>query len=84
MIITFSLISEQATKAHFEFGINTKGGAIYGLFLESALASAKSIWGGGTKEPNRDDLPSSVPFQTLCGRSGFATTQTSETFATSS
>ena len=57
MIITFSLISEQATKAHFEFGINTKGGAIYGLFLESALASAKSIWGGGTKEPNRDDLP---------------------------
>ncbi|CAN9102611.1 unnamed protein product [Alternaria sp. RS040] len=47
----------RATKAHFEFGINTKGGAIYGLFLESALASAKSIWGGGTKEPNRDDLP---------------------------
>ncbi|KAI4928448.1 uncharacterized protein J4E92_005934 [Alternaria infectoria] len=47
----------RATKAHFEFGINTKGGAIYGLFLESPQASAKTIWGGGTKEPNKDDLP---------------------------
>jgi hypothetical protein len=52
-----SLTVDQATKAHFEFGINTKGGAIYGLFLEGPQASAKAIWGGGTKEPNKDDLP---------------------------
>jgi len=51
------LTALQATKAHFEFGINTKGGAIYGLFLESPQASAKTIWGGGTKEPNKNDLP---------------------------
>jgi hypothetical protein len=55
--IVFLLASEQATKAHYEFGINTKGGAIYGLFLESPQASAKSAWGDGRKEPNRNGLP---------------------------
>jgi hypothetical protein len=51
------LTTEQATKAHYEFALNTKGGAIYGLFLESPQASAKTIWGGGKTEPNKDDLP---------------------------
>jgi hypothetical protein len=49
--------NRQATKAHYEFGINTKGGAIYGLFLESPQSSAKNIWFGGLKEANKDDLP---------------------------
>jgi hypothetical protein len=47
----------QATKAHYEFGINTKGGAIYGLFLESPQSAAKALWFGGTKDPAKDDLP---------------------------
>ncbi|RMZ68536.1 cytochrome p450 [Pyrenophora seminiperda CCB06] len=46
--------SYQATKAHYEFGINTKGGAIYGLFLESPQSSAFSCWG---RKARTDQLP---------------------------
>jgi hypothetical protein len=49
--------NRQATKAHYEFGINTKGGAIYGLFLESPQASARTVWFGGSKDANKEDLP---------------------------
>jgi hypothetical protein len=47
----------QATKAHYEFGINKKGGTIYGFFLESPQSSAKALWFAGSKDPAKDDLP---------------------------
>ncbi|KAK1908835.1 hypothetical protein P3342_006714 [Pyrenophora teres f. teres] len=44
----------RATKAHYEFGVDTKGGAIYGIFLEAPQASAKRLWG---KVPIKNELP---------------------------
>ncbi|KAH6025740.1 hypothetical protein HBI83_061410 [Parastagonospora nodorum] len=46
-----------ATKAHYEFIINNKGGAIYGLYLEGPRASASREWYGNKKEPPQDQLP---------------------------
>ncbi|EDU43710.1 conserved hypothetical protein [Pyrenophora tritici-repentis Pt-1C-BFP] len=44
----------RATKAHYEFGVNTKAGAIHGIYLEGPQASAKGLWG---KLPKKDELP---------------------------
>ncbi|KAF1937969.1 hypothetical protein EJ02DRAFT_411304 [Clathrospora elynae] len=47
----------EATRAHYDFGVNAKGGAIFGFFLESPQASARALWYGGSKEPDPADLP---------------------------
>lgn len=47
----------QATQAHFEFGINPTGGAIFGFFLDSALYAASRTWYGNRKPANPAELP---------------------------
>ncbi|CAO2652640.1 Nn.00g009230.m01.CDS01 [Neocucurbitaria sp. VM-36] len=47
----------RSTKAHYEFAINIKGGAIFAFFLESPKSSASALWYGGRKDASPDDLP---------------------------
>ncbi|KAH7071743.1 hypothetical protein FB567DRAFT_612413 [Paraphoma chrysanthemicola] len=47
----------RATGGHYEFGMNTKGGAIFGLFLESPKTGASSNWYGNSKDPDPTLLP---------------------------
>ncbi|KAJ4986345.1 hypothetical protein SVAN01_08162 [Stagonosporopsis vannaccii] len=50
-------IDYQSTKAHYEFGINTSGGAIYGLFLESPVHAASTLWHSGRRPADPFKLP---------------------------
>ncbi|KAJ4316879.1 hypothetical protein N0V94_005221 [Neodidymelliopsis sp. IMI 364377] len=47
----------QATKAHYEFGVNLKGGAIFGFFLDSPVYAASTLWYGGRKPASTSALP---------------------------
>lgn len=47
----------QATQAHYEFGINTAGGAIYGFFLDSPVHAASTLWHAGRKPADPSKLP---------------------------
>ncbi|USP74807.1 uncharacterized protein yc1106_02081 [Curvularia clavata] len=47
----------RATKAHYEFGLNFRGGALFAMFLESPQAAARSLWYSNQKSPSKDDLP---------------------------
>ncbi|KAF1844423.1 uncharacterized protein K460DRAFT_250326, partial [Cucurbitaria berberidis CBS 394.84] len=47
----------RSTGAHYEFGINAKGGAIFAFFLESPQSAARTLWYAGRKDANPDDLP---------------------------
>ncbi|KAL5115490.1 hypothetical protein ACEQ8H_006631 [Pleosporales sp. CAS-2024a] len=50
-------IDYRATKAHYEFIMNRKGGAIYGTYLDGPKSSASREWYGNKKEPTTDLLP---------------------------
>ena len=56
---------KQATKSHYEFAINPRGGALFGLFLESPQASARTLWYAGKRSPNREDLPAIRAFSDI-------------------
>ncbi|KAH7406736.1 hypothetical protein DE146DRAFT_753290 [Phaeosphaeria sp. MPI-PUGE-AT-0046c] len=47
----------RATKAHFEFIVNTKGGAIFGLYLDGPKSAARQHWFGNSKDPDIALLP---------------------------
>ncbi|KAH6644834.1 hypothetical protein C7974DRAFT_420258 [Boeremia exigua] len=47
----------QATQAHFEFGVNTAGGALYGFFLESAPHAASALWHAHRRPADPAKLP---------------------------
>ncbi|KAL6703941.1 hypothetical protein ACN47E_008879 [Coniothyrium glycines] len=47
----------RATKAHYAFGINTQGGAIFNFFLEGPKAAASNLWYSGRKFARPGDLP---------------------------
>lgn len=49
--------NSQATKAHYEFGINRPGGALYGFFLDSPVHAAASLWHANRKPADRAKLP---------------------------
>ncbi|XPS75852.1 hypothetical protein M3J09_007918 [Ascochyta lentis] len=47
----------QATKAHYEFATNAKGGAIFAFYLESPIYSASNTWFAGRKPADPAKLP---------------------------
>ncbi|KAJ4341283.1 hypothetical protein N0V95_007289 [Ascochyta clinopodiicola] len=51
------LTSPPATNAHYEFGININGGAIFGFFLNSPIHAASTTWFGGRKPADASKLP---------------------------
>ncbi|KAJ4372914.1 hypothetical protein N0V83_003205 [Neocucurbitaria cava] len=50
-------IASVATEAYYEFGINTKGGAIFNFYLESPKFAASSLWYNSRKDADPGDLP---------------------------
>jgi hypothetical protein len=55
----------QATKAHYEFGLNRAGGAIYGFFLESPVHAAATLWYNNRKPADPTKLPKLRVFSDL-------------------
>ncbi|EMD94635.1 hypothetical protein COCC4DRAFT_147813 [Bipolaris maydis ATCC 48331] len=55
----------RATKAHYEFAINPRGGALFGLFLESPQSAARTLWYAGKRSPNLEDLPALRAFSDI-------------------
>ena len=47
----------QATKSHYEFGINRAGGALYGFFLDSPVYAAAFLWHNNRKPADPAKLP---------------------------
>ncbi|KAF1923546.1 uncharacterized protein M421DRAFT_425767 [Didymella exigua CBS 183.55] len=47
----------QATNAHYEFGLNPSGGAIYGYFLDSPVYAASTLWHNNRKPADPAKLP---------------------------
>lgn len=49
--------THQATRAHYEFGLNPLGGAIYGFFLDSPVHAAATLWHNNRKPADATKLP---------------------------